>query len=224
MNKRLIGYAAFIFAALGTANAQADSIGLTAITVNGDKMVNDSVLNVTWADVVPASLVTFYAGPNLNYWGVTYAGSAQEWIASLNSSNYGGHNDWRLATGNGTSNCVPGTANELGCLFLNELGPNSNQAASLTPFTNLSSNHSYWSDSTCNPSGCAWGYGAWGWGRDSHSFYSFEFQLSSPIIDAIAVRTGCTSSCAPPVPIPATAWLVLSSICGLGVFARKRKA
>lgn len=44
-------------------------------------------------------------------------------------------------------------------------------------------------------------------------------------IKAIAVRTGQTLEAPPPVtPIPATVWLLISSVGGLGVFARKRKA
>lgn len=103
LNQKIIFYAVTVFAALGAVNAQASTIGLAAIEVDGDKLVNDSVLDVTWADLMPAHDVTYYTDryginyrlPNNEI--LTYAGSAQEWIASLNSANYGGHNDWRLS-------------------------------------------------------------------------------------------------------------------------------
>ena len=256
MNKRFIGYAAAIFAALGAVNAQADTVGLTAITVNGDKMVNDSILDVTWADVIPESTVTFYNPGNSA--GVFYNGSAQQWVDGLNLSSYGGHSDWRLASGDGSiaptsSYCTDGAAykqNEMGCLFLYESGaylappaqyvtvcpgiicysgytpgPLSN---GLTPFSSILNNRRYWSGSAF----ALYNYGMRAWdvgvvngyptqdGEPQNNLYPYFYDDR-----AIAVRTGQTLEAPPPVtPIPATVWLLLSSIGGLGVFARKRKA
>ena len=211
-------------------NAHAATVGLTPVIGNGDKMVSDSVLDVTWADVIPANDVTYYTDRyGINYKLPTneilqYAGSAQEWIANLNSTNYGGHNDWRLPTGDGgvspsITSCSSGTTNEIGCLFKNELDnvgiwvPVSNYG----PFTSFYGGWSFWSSTDSPPDPNAW------------KFYTGTMVQEAigygNTIKALAVRTGQTLDAPPPVtPIPATAWLLISSIGGLGVFARKRKA
>ncbi len=48
-------------------------------------------------------------------------GSAQAWIAGLNASDYGGFNDWTLATGDG-SVAANKTTNQLGELFYTDCG------------------------------------------------------------------------------------------------------
>jgi hypothetical protein len=59
-------------------------------------------------------------------------GSAQAWVAGLNSSDYGGFDDWALATGDG--NVTPNTmTNQLGELFYTDCGN------SVGSFTSLSS-------------------------------------------------------------------------------------
>ena len=120
---------------------------LTPIIKDGDRMINDSTLNVTWADVESAS--------DLFWSQAAEVGSAQAWIASLNAKNggrgYGGHNDWRLATGDRRRAYSPvSPANELGSLFFTELGNTKSQLASnLGPFTSLRVNRTYWSGSEC---------------------------------------------------------------------------
>lgn len=120
---------------------------LTAVTEDGDRMVSDSTLNVTWADVE--------SGSDLFWSQKAEEGSAQAWIASLNRKNggrgYGGHNDWRLATGDRRSAYSPvSPANELGSLFFTELGNSKNKLASnLSPFTSLRGNRTYWSGTVC---------------------------------------------------------------------------
>ena len=222
MNKRFIGYAAAIFAALGAANAQATVTGLTAVTggVNNDKMVSDSVLNVTWADAVPSNAVT----PE----------GAQKWISELNLAQYGGYNDWRLATDNGSgfyssfdrTQCINSSPDELACLFINELGNNyggttDKPVTNLLPFFNFNANQDYWSG-TYGPVTLSGARTVWLFSTVSSSQgLNWEYNPFS----AIAVRTGQTLEAQPPVaPIPAPAWLLISSIGGLGVFARKRKA
>ena len=57
------------------------------------------------------------------------AGSAQAWVAGLNASDYGGFNDWTLATGDGSVGANT-TTNQLGELFYADCG-NSVGAASV---------------------------------------------------------------------------------------------
>jgi hypothetical protein len=124
---------------------------LTPVTKDGDRMINDSTLNVTWADVESAS--------DLFWSPIAEIGSAQAWVASLNAKNggrgYGGHNDWRLATGDrGRAYSPVSSANELGSLFFTELGNTANQRVSnLGPFTSLRGNRTYWSGSECRAPG-----------------------------------------------------------------------
>lgn len=214
------------------ASTQAATIGLTAITVNGDKMVNDSVLGVTWADITPITTsgwaypnVTYYSGSE-NFYGVTYIGSAQQWIDQLNLANYGGHNDWRLSTTNGEDNdhnCTSGSVNELGCLFFNELGTTFvGKVTNFYPFSNVQTQQNinnvaqtahYWSGSEYTPGRLAWFFDA----GSSH----LGGQLDTGLFEALAVRTGLTEVA--PVPVPASAWLLLSGLGGLGFMSRKRK-
>jgi hypothetical protein len=124
---------------------------LTAVTgADGRQMVNDSTLNVTWADAVPSALLDWFG--------------ARAWVASLNMEAYGGNTNWRLAEGDGAfapsaSTCTPvNSPNELGCLFFFELGnpgsvTNPMPVTQLSPFTNLSSNDRFWSNTIYCPFG-----------------------------------------------------------------------
>jgi hypothetical protein len=147
---------------------------LHAVIVHDDAMVSDSALNVTWADIAP---------PN----GVVDIASAQAWVDNLNTLvnadatiGYGGYTDWTLPTGDGSDtalagNCVPdgfaadgegcGTptskpANQLGHLFITELGNlpggsgnNNPYTPHFVPFTSLLYGDGYWSSSPCVPTG-----------------------------------------------------------------------
>jgi hypothetical protein len=78
-------------------------------------------------------------GANVS-WGPTSSSpspdSAQAWIAGLNSSNYGGFDDWSLATGDG--NVAPNTTtNQLGELFYADCG---NSVGSFTSLNNPGKN------------------------------------------------------------------------------------
>jgi hypothetical protein len=73
----------------------AANAALTSVTgSDGNLTVNDTTLGVAWADVA--------SPPNL-IWSATGAtGSAQAWVASLNTEYYGSYNNWKLATGDGS--------------------------------------------------------------------------------------------------------------------------
>ena len=103
MNKKWLP--AFLFSSGPlVANAQLISTdnGLTATDRNG----------LMWANTVGIDLL----------WSSTAAlGSAQAWVRSLNASSYGGHNDWTLATADGSVGANT-TTNQLGQLFYLDCG------------------------------------------------------------------------------------------------------
>jgi hypothetical protein len=173
--------AAALVLVLSFASAHAQ---LTAVTRNGDRMVDDAALNVTWADV---------ESPTLLIWSPTgVPESAQAWVASLNAAHggrgYGGYNDWRLATGPGAPFSPVNPANELGSLFYTELGnPPSERVKNLGPFAALSSSRIYWSGSRFepNPDFFSWGFNT-GNGRQ------FRDNLFAKYA-ALAVRSGQVS-------------------------------
>jgi hypothetical protein len=158
---------------------------LTAVTgADGRQMVNDSTLNVTWADAVPLARGNWFA--------------AQAWVASLNVEAYGGYTNWRLSEGNGASapsasTCTPiSPPNELGCLFFFELG---NPTGSVTtpmpvtklgPFTSLSSNDLFWSNTIYCPFGFC---GYWTMRLDLGAQVPIAF-ATVPCCEAMAVRSG----------------------------------
>jgi len=60
-------------------------------------------------------------GTDLSWSATGDAGSAQAWVAGLNAGDYGGHNDWTLASGDG--NVAANTSsNQLGELFYTDCG------------------------------------------------------------------------------------------------------
>lgn len=137
---------------------------LTPYEINGQRVVSDSTLNVTWADVAsPINLTWSPAGA---------AGSAQAWVASLNAGKFGGFDDWTLPTGDGTFTTSGGgggygvgpstseTKNQLGYLFINELGNTPSSAlTNQGPFTALRKTHEYWSASVfTGAAGSAWAF------------------------------------------------------------------
>jgi hypothetical protein len=167
------------FTAASTATP--DPAPLTVSVRLGDRMIVDAAQDLTWADVVP---------PNPVNWSPDAApGSAQAWVARLNAKNdgqgYGGHHDWRLATGDGSAAFAPvNAANELGSLFYTVLGnPPYVRVTHLEPFTALASDRAYWSGSRFAPGATkyAWGFNT-GNGR--------QFRDAFAKYSAIAVRTG----------------------------------
>jgi hypothetical protein len=147
------------------ANAQ-----LTVVTQNGGRMITDGALNVTWADVASPTNLIFESSGGGNTTGA--------WLTSLNTmvnSNgtigYGGYTDWVLPTGDGyytqpQGNCatsLPGTGvgcgastngiqNQLGYLFINELGNTAGTAVTNNgPFTTISTTSECYLASTAYP-------------------------------------------------------------------------
>jgi hypothetical protein len=144
----------------GSLGARAQLIPVTGS--DGNPMVTDTALNVTWADIAPPTTLSWSnASPPA-------AGSAQHWIASLNAAKYGGYNDWALPTGdgaytaadpscasvqeqNGGQGCGPSTSatlNLLDYVLINELGNTPGSVLTITnPFQNLNVTSGYWSSS-----------------------------------------------------------------------------
>jgi len=172
------------------ANAKA---ALTPVTQDADKIVDDSGLNVAWADV---------ASPNNLSWSSTgAAGSAQAWVATLNSEDYGGYTTWTLPS-----------ADQLNILFTNELN-NPGYPSGVTnvaPFQSLNESGAYWS-STAAPN-----YGA-GWALIFNLPDSGTYPVpGDDAVSALAV----TSVGISPVPIPASAWLLLSGVAAIRLSRR----
>ena len=120
MNSKLLGLlAAGLLMGPMAANAQLTSVdhGAAAIDANG----------LMWANTV---------GSNLTWSPTGAAGSAQAWIAGLNASDYGGYNNWTLATGNGSAG-VNTTTDQLGELFYKDCG---NTAGTSTVLNNPGKN------------------------------------------------------------------------------------
>jgi hypothetical protein len=70
-------------------------------------------------------------GTNLSWSPTGAAGSVQAWVAGLNASDYGGYNNWTLATGNG-SVAANRTTNQLGELFYADCGNSPGTSSVLT--------------------------------------------------------------------------------------------
>lgn len=209
MNRALKG----LLAATAIASSMTAHAALTSVKgSDGNLMVSDSTLNVTWADV---------ASPNNLTWDSSGGpGSAQAWVASLNAANYGGYNNWTLPTGDGDytnescgSDCGPSTSatdNQLDYLFVNELGNTPNSPITNTsPFQhsiNLSiltggPNPVYWSSTLFAPKP---DIDAWAFDTSVARGADISFPVGESVL---AVRSGqvCQDpgggiiSCAPPL-------------------------
>jgi hypothetical protein len=166
---------------------------------------------------------------------------AVAWIASLNSSNYEGYNDWRLPTTNTgpSSNCSssfdPGapyavqyyglrcTGSEMGNLFINLLGEQANRSVldhtgdtsaqldNFALFSNVQADF-YWSGTEYAPNtDLAWYFYA---GNGLQNVVVKDGQLY-----ALAVRSGDVVA---EVPEPESLALVLVGLVAAGVARRRR--
>jgi PEP-CTERM motif len=209
--------------------ASAASAQLTAVTHDGVTLIDDSSLNVTW--VADASL----SGPVT--WSSSGApGSAQAWVASLNASDYGGFNDWRLPTGDGvytTNGLVIGdiqqfgwglstdpVKNQLGWLFFNELGNQyQHPLSNAGPFMNLNPDGFLWSSNdVVDPRFPDFGPAAWAYLVPA-GFEILNFEGYTG--EALAVRSGEVPI--PAVPEPATLSLLALGLAGIGFMRRRKK-
>lgn len=194
--------------------------------VDGGLGVLDSGTNLEWTS-------------NMNLGGVMTWAAANTWIATLNTSNYAGHNDWRLPTLNPSDTTCsdsfnPGgvfppqyygfncTGGELSGLFVTDLGNKANesvlnptgdtveQIANLALFSNVQLG--YWSGTeyALDP-GVAWGF------RADLGFQTTGDEEGS--VYALAVRP---SDVAASVPEPQTLALALLAL-GATVVARRRR-
>jgi len=214
--------------------AQAGPVVLTKLD---DKQVLDSSTNLVWAADWNLAKTSGYDGDGQMTWSQSIA-----WIAKLNSDNYAGHSDWRLANTNTTasSNCSynanPGggfaqqyygyrcTGSEMGHLFYEALGGKADQSIlnpagdsqaemdNLKLFKNVQSNF-YWSGTEYAPNSV----GAWYF----DTVYGFQDDASKNSgLYALAVRPGDVTAA---VPEPQTLALTLMALTG-ALLARRRRA
>jgi hypothetical protein len=104
MNRTILRLGAAAMLASMSAHAQLTSADNGAAAIDGHGLM--------WANTV---------GTNLSWSATGAAGSAQAWVANLNTSDYGGYHDWTLATGNGSAGANT-TTNKLGELFYTDCG------------------------------------------------------------------------------------------------------
>ena len=106
MHKMLLGFLA-VAGMIGSFSARAQlksaDNGAVAIDNKGLMWANTVGVNLGWSN------------------SAAFTGTAQAWIAGLNASDYGGHNDWSLATGDGSAKANL-TTNQLGELFYTDCG------------------------------------------------------------------------------------------------------
>ena len=201
----------------------------------GGGMVYDDVLNVTWlkdANYAKTSGYEYEGQPSwLKGTGEMNWGRATEWAENLN---YGGYNDWRLPTVNPVNGIkmqhsssndgstdiginISSTQSEMGYMFYQNLGNTGCNGSDLCLtntglFDNLELG-SYWSSRKFSPSP-----------RHRLAYiFNMETGKQNPTIlanpgYAWAVRSGDVAF----VPVPATAWLLATSLLGLVGLGRKR--
>ncbi len=235
---RTLACVVFILAVCIFGSTQADA-ALTVVGTdgNGNQLIYDSVLNVTWYDS-PAV--------GRSWW------DAKAWIATLNAAKLGGFDNWRLPqalpvngsyyiwgyTPNGSTDlgfnmgtpdsAYPGSkASELAHLFYVTLGNkgqydvygNPQSGGGLTnkgPFVNLQG-YWYWT-STEMDAGTAIEFGP------ARGLQWYEPKASTNILTlAVAGDIGPLPPGPGPVPLPGAIWLLGPGIMGLAAVRRRLK-
>jgi hypothetical protein len=110
--RRLVAVAAMVVSLSAHAQLTSADNGAAATDRSG----------LMWANTVGIDLGWSASGVNTN--------TAQAWVTSLNTSHYGGYNDWRLATGDGSVGANT-TSNQLGELFYTDCGNSVGQSTVL---------------------------------------------------------------------------------------------
>jgi len=217
MNKKLIGVVFSIICALSFVNAQAAFLGRDAngspnsSCGNACALYYDTSLNIT---ILNASI-------GLNSYSDTLT------LASQLGFNTTGLTGWTIPTANAFPVAYPAGPDNMYLSIWNDVGASDVGMRNQFAYADLGG----WSSSHYNA--CQ---GMWCWMYSPTldiTFHSGTFGTLDPGVQyfgidyfylndtAMVIRAG---DVAPPVtPIPATAWLLISSIGGLGLFARKRK-
>jgi hypothetical protein len=112
----LASLAAAVMAISSSARAQLAPVDNGAAVIDGNGLM--------WANTVGINV-------GFSYLSVPQAGTAQAWIAGLNTSDYGGYNDWTLATGDASLGINPVT-NQLGELFDTDCGNSAGHETSVS--------------------------------------------------------------------------------------------
>jgi len=174
----------------------------------------------TFADGHALTSADFSAGATTWY-------GAQAWINYLNVTKYGGSNRWALPTtvdavaSSGYPSGSAAASSQLAGLFYGNLGGSASPTGGFTGtlngsaalFSNIRTSV-YWSGTLSSGTSDPWYFDT-----------NFGNQLSglppaSQQFFALAVSPGQVNA----VPLPASAWLFLGGLAGLGAFGRRRRA
>ncbi len=204
--KRIIGGITVFVLAAGSANA-------ALMSRAGGQAYYDTDLDVTWLADANYAQTSGYDSDGKMTWS-----EAHTWIATLNTANHLGVNQWRLPVtvqpdasclyqGSGQGSGPYCTASDMGHLF------NVEGIASFSPgsFIHVLGNY-YWSETTYAPTP------SWAW-----MFYFLGGTQDAGDKDvshyAWAVHSGDISV----VPVPAALWLFGSGVAALGAIRKRSK-
>jgi hypothetical protein len=176
---------------------------LTSVTLED----NDGLMFANVVDTAEAGASGSLGGPS---------GQGQAWIAALNAQDYGGYNNWMMATGDSTY-APNNTTNQLGQLFGVDCANMSN-CSSFTALTNSINAYPYFQMMIGSSSLAPYVPGCYGVGCGStYYIYSLAggpgilaFDVQPAVMDVIAVRDVVA---APELDV-STAWTALTLLIG----------